>query len=211
MRKDEQRVYLYNLIQDEVYNDLDSDIPLQTGATKVTQAKVKHVASAVNTVGLKGAVTTASPGLVAEGDDTNVGIALTCKGTGAVRSSGGVQATKYEATATADGLTTGLIPIDASWVEVTSANPDHIVTLPALTAANAGMTIKIYVGANGCELRTPATSGATINGVDSDGTNELALGATTHYICEGTAADTWVVRGFTAAGADQAALVPDTA
>ncbi len=120
----------------------------------------------------------------------------------------GVQFTPVAATATADGLTTGLIPLGSTFVSVTSADANNIVTLPAGTA---GQNIMIYVGANGCELRTPAASTATINNVNSDGTNELALGATTSYIATCVATDTWVVRGFTALGADQAALVPDAA
>lgn len=120
----------------------------------------------------------------------------------------GLQASQLAVTATADGLTTGLIPLGARSVAVTSASADNIITLPAGTA---GQEIHVYVGANGCEMRTPATGGATINGVDSDGTNELALGATTSYICACVATDTWIVRGFTNLGADQAALVPDAA
>ena len=127
---------------------------------------------------------------------------------GGVDTLDGIAHTVYAATATADGLTTGLIPLSTGFVAVTSAGANNIVTLPAGTA---GQVINVYVGANGCEMRTPATSGATINGVDSDGTNELALGATTSYICTCVATDTWIVRGFTALAADQAALVPDAA
>jgi len=111
-------------------------------------------------------------------------------------------------TATTDGLTTGLIPLNSTNIVATSAGANNIITLPAATV---GQVINVYVGANGCEMRTVAASGQTINGVDSDGTNELALGATTYYICTCLVADAWLVRGFTALAADQAALVPNAA
>ena len=111
-------------------------------------------------------------------------------------------------TATSDGLTTGLITLGSSFVVVTSASANNIATLPAGTA---GQVINFWVGANGCEIRTPAASGATINNVDSDGTNEAAIPATTAGIAMCVATDTWIVRLFTELGADIAALVPDTA
>lgn len=123
----------------------------------------------------------------------------------------GVQSRPVAVTATADGLTTGLIPADTSVAVVTSAGANNIVTLPAATAANTGAVICVIVGANGCEMRTPAASGEKINNVDSDGTNELALPANTHYLCRVIGAGAWTVRGFTILGADAAALVPDAA
>ena len=116
--------------------------------------------------------------------------------------------TTQAVTATSDGLTTGLITLGTAFVVATSAGANNIITLPAGTV---GQVVNIYVGANGCELRTPGASGATINNVDSDGTNELALGATTSYILSCVATDTWIARGFTNLGADQAALVPNAA
>ncbi|MCK5432916.1 MAG: hypothetical protein KAJ03_09240 [Gammaproteobacteria bacterium] len=116
--------------------------------------------------------------------------------------------TTQAVTATSDGLTTGLITLGTAFVVATSAGANNIITLPAGTV---GQVVNIYVGANGCELRTPSASGATINNVDSDGTNELALGATTSYILSCVATDTWIARGFTNLGADQAALVPNAA
>ena len=146
-------------------------------------------------------------GKIILGSETDAGI-YTYDGNDVIDYSGNTINTVYAATATADGLTTGLIPENTNFVSVTSGNADHIVTLPTGTA---GQIINVYVGANGCEMRTPAASGATINNVDSDGTNELALAATTSYICTCVATDTWIVRGFTNLGADAAALVPDTA
>lgn len=119
-----------------------------------------------------------------------------------------IQTTATAVTATADGLTTGAIPAGASFVAVTSDNADKIVTLPAPVV---GHVVRIQVGATGCELRTVASSNVKINDVDADGTNELALAADQHYICECISATEWIVRGFTALGADAAALVPDAA
>ena len=51
----------------------------------------------------------------------------------------------------------------------------------------------------------------TINNVDSDGTNELALAADTYVVFECVSATAWIVRGQDNVGADLAALVPDAA
>lgn len=114
-------------------------------------------------------------------------------------------------TATSDGLTTGLIPLDADVVTVDAVTTDanDIVTLPAIASVPIGKSITIVVGATGCELRTPSTSGTKINDVDSDGTQEAALVAENNYICTKTTATGWVLRGFTKLGADVAAIVPD--
>src|SRR5688572_28098033 len=60
----------------------------------------------------------------------------------------------------------------ARFVTITSANAAHIVILPT---GVVGWHIEGFIGANGCELRTPASSGEKINSVDSDGTNQAAL------------------------------------
>lgn len=81
------------------------------------------------------------------------------------------------ATATADGLTTGLIAAGSTFVTVTSDSATKFVTLPAITSATIGQTIDIYVGATGYELVTPASSNNTINTVDADQTNQLDVAA----------------------------------
>jgi hypothetical protein len=86
-------------------------------------------------------------------------------------------------TTTADGLTTGLIPVGTTFASVTSASATNAATLPAITAASIGQTIDIQVGANGFELLTPASSNNTINTVDSDGTNQLDVAANTLLRC----------------------------
>jgi hypothetical protein len=112
-------------------------------------------------------------------------------------------------TATTDGLTTGLIPDGTDFVSVTSAAATSIITLPSGTV---GTVIRGYVGANGCEMRTVAASGATINGVDSDGTNEAAIPATHYFEAICVAADTWILLDATELGTVGAAgIVPDAA
>lgn len=120
----------------------------------------------------------------------------------------GVRHTAQLVTATADGLTTGLITLGWSFVSVTSDDANKIITLPTGTA---GQRITIKVGGTGCELRTPATSNATINNVDCDGTNELALAANATIICLCVATNTWIAYGYNNLGAALATLVPDAA
>jgi len=127
-------------------------------------------------------------------------------GCATVTATTGVQSTAQAITATSDGLTTGLITSGSSYVTVTSASANNIATLPAATV---GHTIRGYVGANGCEIRTPASSGATINNVDSDGTNEAAIPATSMFEVTCVAADTWILRAWTELGAVITAIVPD--
>lgn len=112
----------------------------------------------------------------------------------------------YAATATADGLTTGLIPAGTQHVTVTSASASNIVTLPA---AVIGTVIHGYVGANGCEMRTPASSNATINDVDSDGTNQAAIPATTLFRAHCVSATGWILLAWDELGAPITAIVPD--
>lgn len=95
------------------------------------------------------------------------------------------------ATATADGLTTGLIADGTTFVTVTSAGATNAVTLPAIVAGTVGQTIDIYVGANGYELLTPASSNNTINTVDSDGTNQLDVAANTLLRCIQVSSTGW--------------------
>jgi hypothetical protein len=108
-------------------------------------------------------------------------------------------------TATADGLTTGLITAGKNFITVTSANANHQITLPA---SSVGTVIKILVGATGCELIC-AVAGDKINDVVCGATNEAALTATNLYTCQYVATNLWVVTGLTKLGAAQSALVPD--
>mgnify|MGYP001571226011 CR=1 FL=1 len=112
-------------------------------------------------------------------------------------------------TATADGLTTGLMTGLTSHAVVTSAAATNAITLPASSAGLIGKPFTIWVGANGFELLTPAASNATINTVDSDGTNQVDIPATT--LCRVMLVDTgtWILENLTALGAVTTALIPD--
>jgi len=141
--------------------------------------------------------------------DGNLSVAGTSTFTGAATFTTGFQASASAVTATADGLTTGLINAGERFVAVTAgADANSIITLPT---AVVGYVITGYIGATGCEMRTPAGSGATINNVDSDGTNEAAIPATTMFEVTCIAADTWILRAWTELGAVITAIVPDAA
>jgi len=74
-----------------------------------------------------------------------------------------VTLTQVARTATADGLTTGIIA-DAGLFQnivVTSASADNIITLPTPTP---GTMLVLYVGANGFELRSDTPASVAISG-----------------------------------------------
>jgi hypothetical protein len=121
-----------------------------------------------------------------------------------------VRATAQSVTATADGLTTGLITAPTAlrtFVAVTSAAATDAVTLPAASAANIGMELWLTVGANGYELLTPASGNNTINAVDSDGTNQLDVAASTTVRCTQVSATGWIAE--TIAATSLAVTAPD--
>lgn len=113
---------------------------------------------------------------------------------------------KANVTATADGLTTGLIPANASWLNITAgSDANAIITLPA---GKAGMKIEGWIGATGCEVRTPATSNETINNVDSDA-SEAAIPASSLVVLWCVADGTWLLQCFSNLGAVRTAIIPD--
>lgn len=98
-------------------------------------------------------------------------------------------------TATADGTGTGAVDTlvtGRKFVTVTSAAATNQVSLPAISASTIGQEVELFVGANGYELITPASSGNTINTVDSDGTNQLDVAANTLLRCIQVSATGWV-------------------
>lgn len=112
-----------------------------------------------------------------------------------------VRDTAQAVTATADGLTTGLITAPSSlvkFVAITSAAATDAATLPAASAALIGSVIYLTVGANGYELLTPASGNNTINGVDSDGTNQLDVAANTTVRCTCVSATGWIAETIAA-------------
>lgn len=127
--------------------------------------------------------------------------------TGAATATAGIQSAAVTVTATTDGLTTGLIPSGTAFVTVTSDTATKVVVLPASVIGNV---IWITVPATGCELQTLATTNETINTVDCDGTNELALVAGSIYRLVCTKSITWVATGASDVGANEDSLTPDT-
>lgn len=86
-------------------------------------------------------------------------------------------------TATADGLTTGIIAAAGllSFVTVTSGNAAHLVTLPAPVP---GTVIVIDVGANGYGLRSSAPATIAINGgTGASAKSTIAANSTVIAIC----------------------------
>ncbi len=118
-------------------------------------------------------------------------------------------ATSEALIATADGLTTGLMSGNTTHAVVTSSSATNAITLPASSASLIGKLFTIWVGANGFELLTPAASNATINNVDSDGTNQVDIPATTLLKCMLVDTNTWIVQAVDELGAVITALVPD--
>jgi hypothetical protein len=110
------------------------------------------------------------------------------------------------ATATAAGLTTGLINDDANFVTVTSASANNFITLPA---GYIGQFLRFYVGANGCKVRTIGGSANTINTVDaSGGTVGASVPANSEFSCHKVTATNWIMSSRTNAGAAGATITP---
>lgn len=109
-------------------------------------------------------------------------------------------ATNRAVTATADGLTTGLLTSADRVVDVTAANAAHLVTLPPIADVPINHVIRLSVGANGHKLVTPATSNTKINNVDSDGSASMTVPANSITIMTKQAADNWIAECFVAAG-----------
>jgi hypothetical protein len=101
-------------------------------------------------------------------------------------------ATVRAATATADGLTTGLLTATDGIVTITSVAATSWVTLPDAATVPIGKKMYLWIGANGCEVRTPATSNQTINGGDAD-SNEAAMAANSMAILICVSATGWLM------------------
>ena len=97
----------------------------------------------------------------------------------------GFQAVSTAVTAAAAGTD---IPAGASHVTVTSANADHWVNLPSPVVGNI---INVFVGANGCELRTTSPTTIAINGGTASNA-ESALPANSYSVLICTSATTWI-------------------
>jgi len=143
------------------------------------------------------------------GNGTYMGIAVQAQASGdntcLVILNAGLPPKQSAVTATADGLTTGLIPAGTSFATVTSTDANHQISLPA---GFIGQILRILVGTTACEL-VSAVAADKVNEVTVGATNELALTAEALYTCVYTKSGFWIVTGLTKLGAAQAALVPD--
>lgn len=107
---------------------------------------------------------------------------------------------------TADGLTTGLILATDSYITVTSAGANDIITLPAIATVPLGKEIWGKNGAIACEMRTPALSNTPINGTDADNT-EAVIAANVAFMAKKVSATDWAL--LTLTGGAVAAPTPD--
>ncbi len=119
------------------------------------------------------------------------------------------ESTAGNLTSTADGTGSGSMNVDSKHFVVTSAAAGNQISLPGSNASLVGKVFTLWVDANGFELITPASSNATINTVDSDGTNQMDVPASTLTRCTLVKDNTWVCENLTALGAVTTALIPD--
>lgn len=115
---------------------------------------------------------------------------------------------------TADDSESSLNSITAAATAVTvggvTNDADDFVVLPAIADVPIGHTVNIVAGASSnFELRTPASSGTTINNVDSDGTQEYLVTDTDMVRITKATATGWVAQSITTLGAVRTAVVPD--
>jgi parallel beta-helix repeat protein len=112
-------------------------------------------------------------------------------------------------TATSNGLTTGLILRGSQNITVTSASANNICSLPTTDATTIGQVITGQVGANGFELRVIAAQATTvyINGVTTN--VEAAIPANSSFEIRCVDATHWILKAWTALGAEITAIVPD--
>jgi len=105
-------------------------------------------------------------------------------------------------------ITAGVTKVDVG-APVNDTN-DYIV-LPAIASVPVGHTIRVASNSGGAyEIRTPATSGTHINGVDSDGSQEyLAVDTEVHVFVKVSDTDGWVAHDLPAAGGVGAATTPN--
>ena len=127
---------------------------------------------------------------------------------GEVTIENGVVGKVVEATATADGLTTGALSGASQFVTVTSANSAHKVSLPALSANMVGAVIRGKVGANGFKLQV-APADATTGKLNNVTTNVSAqIPANVSFRVECISATEWILTTTTALGAAGTPIVP---
>jgi len=183
-----------------------------TGPLTVAEAFTFDTASSTagGTGTLKVASITSDTGAISFGDDNLVttgtlGAAATTLSstlgvTGAATFTAGAQSAAVARTATAAGDGTGLIADGTSFVTVTCADANNIITLPTPTPGNI---VWLYEATNGFELRSDTPASVAIN-AGSGADAESAVAATQLVRCVCTTATTWVCTKFAADGTESA-------
>lgn len=98
-------------------------------------------------------------------------------------------------TATADGLTTGLLAASDSFVSVTSAAGTDKITAPDIATVSLGKEIWGKIGATACVANTPSASTTKINGADAH-SSSVAVAASSTFMLKKVAADEWSLVTF---------------
>lgn len=181
----------------EIAQPLATGSGIVTAATRQAAARANiGVPEALATVTADAAEINKLDGMTTSKTELNLLTGLTA--TAAQINAVALPATYAAVTATANGLTTGLIANGVRRTTITSANATDAVTLPGIAANSLpiGYTIVGRVTANGCEMLTPATTNETINAVDSDGTNQLDIAANTGFIASVISTTGWDVLPF---------------
>jgi len=113
------------------------------------------------------------------------------------------------ATATTDGLTTGILASAPQYVTVTSSAATNKVTLPQASMLVVGTTITGFIGANGFKLGVSASDSGTVslNNVSTAGVF-AAIPANTFFDVILINPTTWILFTITALGGAGTAIVP---
>jgi hypothetical protein len=112
------------------------------------------------------------------------------------------------ATATSDGLTTGILTSSEQFVTVTSSSANNIITLPVAANLPIGTVIQGVVVANGFKLQVAVADATTVK-LNNVTTNvKAAIPANVYFKVQLTSATTWLLTTITNLGAYGTAIVP---
>lgn len=164
---------------------------LAAGATTITGALSVSTTLAAGATTITGALSVSTTSLLSGTVTMSAGAAVTGKVTATV----GVQARATAVTATADGLTTGIIPDDTGVVTVTSSVNTKFVTLPTPTP---GVIVWINAEATGYKLRSSTPASVAINGGTGASASTAVSAKTLRCYCASSTA--WIVTAFAADG-----------
>lgn len=112
------------------------------------------------------------------------------------------------ATATSDGLTTGILSAVEQFVTVTSASANNIITLPLAASLAVGTVIQGVVVANGFKLQVAVANAATVKLNNVTTSVKAVIPANVYFKVQLTSATTWLLTTLTNLGAVGTAIVP---